>query len=227
MKPIREYLQELPSPYNTLALSVVDETYKGYQVEVNSLHNAILYMCNWNNTSQGDVFWKQVYEWCVNPINYQLPPIPAVEVEKPISEVIEKANQENQTKPFCGFEFSPEVEQETVQDPKPTSEQIASFIVDLIAKTEKLEQENTELNAKLAELLSNPKELLTEHLDALPIGTVIHVLIEFGNSKGYRMQCVSKENYTCKDAFNWAHEEAEKSKGIIITYNYIFPPKKQ
>jgi FtsZ-binding cell division protein ZapB len=320
MKPIREYLQELPSPYNALALSVVDENFISYQAEVGSLANAILYMCDWGNTPQGWHFWNNVNRWCINPNNYQLPPIPveqvakqsadnaqckpkyfkhkffefivestlqegdifegiivecnensavfkkgeeriglnvkyfepcdytpavdkqeyivdgvdvrehnaylklnpiateppAVEVspeveqvEKPkylksthpdekglivkwlshvshnrfeavvvqqgssiyevglketdwnlryfepcdytpaISEAIEKANQENQSKPFCGFEFSPEVEQETVQDPKPTSKQIASFIVDLIAKTEKLEQENAQLKAPL------------------------------------------------------------------------------
>ena len=148
MKPIRECLSELPAPYDTLALSVVDEKHEGYKAQVNSLYKAILYMCEWRNTPQHHNFWNAVSNWCIDPDNYQLPPIPAVEVEKPISEAIEKAKQENQSKPFCGFEFSPEVEQ-----PK-------SLLTPFIRYVQNLEQENTELSAKLAELLSNPKELV-------------------------------------------------------------------
>jgi hypothetical protein len=165
MKPIREYLQELPAPYNTLALSVVDESYEAYLAEVENLHQAIDCMCDWEQTPQEWTFWNNVFNWAINTNDHKLPPIPAVEVETPISEAIEKANQENQSKPFCGFEFSPEVEQETVQDPKPTSKQIASFIVDLIAKTEKLEQENTELRAdkeRIVDLLNKAQITIAE-----------------------------------------------------------------
>ena len=83
MKPIREYLQELPSPYNALALSVVDESYESYKAEVNSLLSAIMRMCIWEKTPQGYGFWDKVYLHFRNPNDHQLPPIPVEQVEKP------------------------------------------------------------------------------------------------------------------------------------------------
>jgi hypothetical protein len=128
MKPIREYLQQLPSPYNTLALSVVDEKYESYQAEVENLHQAISCMCNWEKIPQLSDFWNKVYDWCIDPNKHQLPPIPAVEV-------------------------SPEVEQPNKLNELFTIiEQVRKGLIDL-------EQENTQLRAQLAELLSNPKEL--------------------------------------------------------------------
>ena len=230
MKPIREYLSGLPAPYNTLALSVVDETFISYKAKVKNLYEAILYMCSWEKTPQGYGFWDKVYLHFKNPYTYSLPPIPAVEVEtqsadnaqcKPkcyvkginhdnlivefqkqteddcfegvvvessvtcypigyfstkwqvvvfepcdytpaISEAIEKANQENQSKPFCGFEFSPEVEQpnnllEIGKTFNTLSEQLNSLIQENVSlsdgnalyqdKIKDLEQENTELRA--------------------------------------------------------------------------------
>jgi len=163
-RPIREYLQELPAPYNTLALSVVDEDFKDYEAEVRSLDEAFCRMCNWQKTPQGHDFWYKVYAWCINPKNKKLPPIPAIEVETPISEAIEKANQENQSKPFCGFEFSPEVEQtnnllEIGKTFNTLSEQLNSLIQENVSlsdgnalyqdKIKDLEQENTQLKAPL------------------------------------------------------------------------------
>jgi hypothetical protein len=128
MKPIREYLQELPAPYNTLALSVVDENYMGYKAEVQTLYDAVSLMCEWRITPQGYGFWNKVSNWAIDPDNYQLPPIPAVEV-------------------------SPEVEQPNkLNELFAIIEQVGKRLIDL-------EQENTELRAKLAQLLSNPKYL--------------------------------------------------------------------
>jgi hypothetical protein len=264
MKPIREYLAELPAPYNTLALSVVDENFESYKAQVDSLYRAILFMCNWDNTPQGWHFWNNVNLWCLDPNNRQLPPIPAVEVEKPKQNInaanifvggvypknnkpqVEKPKylkhktggfifevtsqegdifegvivecnqysmvhakgekrtdlnvkyfepcdytppikkQENMTistidqqlgeqpvKPsitvphfeshdntlpdqsqILGFEVSPEVEQ-----PNKTNE-LFTLIEQVRKKLIDLEQENTELKAQLAELLSNPKKLV-------------------------------------------------------------------
>jgi hypothetical protein len=196
MKPIREYLSQLPSPYNTLALSVVDENFISYKAEVDSLENAIFSMCDWDTTPQKWSFWNAVVNWCTDPTRYQLTPIPVEQVEKPkyfkhkvggfiievtsivgdiFEGVIVECNEHStwlkkgekrtdlNVKYFepCDYtpavKVSPEVEQENVQDSKPTSEQIASYVLGLIVKNEKLEQENTELRAKLAEVLSNPK----------------------------------------------------------------------
>jgi hypothetical protein len=128
-KPIREYLAELPTPYNTLALSVVDENYEAYQAEVENLHQALSRMCNWEKTPQGRKFWIAVDNWFLDSKNTKLPPIPAVEV-------------------------SPEVE-----TPNKVNELFAA-IEQVGKQVKKLEQENTELKAKLAELLNNPKELV-------------------------------------------------------------------
>jgi hypothetical protein len=137
MKPIREYLQELPTPYNALALSVVDENYNFYQAEVVSLHEAISRMCNWEQAPQGHDFWYAVSNWCINPNKHQLPPIPAVEV-------------------------SPEVEQ-----PKTPLEKVLGSALNEVKGMQKhiceLEQENTELKAdnnalKLETLRANASE---------------------------------------------------------------------
>jgi hypothetical protein len=126
MKPIREYLSQLPAPYNTLALSVVDENFYNYKAEVDSLEDAVSYMCDWKKTPQLEKFWMEVWLWCFNPNNRQLPPIPAVEV-------------------------SPEAEQPNKANELFTIiEQVRKGLIDL-------EQENTQLKAQLAELLSNPK----------------------------------------------------------------------
>jgi hypothetical protein len=103
MKPIREYLAELLSPYNELALSVVDENYVGYQAEVEDLPDALLHMCDWTKTPQGDDFWDEIYG-CVE-YNYPLPPITVVEqpeegneFQKAVSKIAQlilKLEQEN------------------------------------------------------------------------------------------------------------------------------------
>jgi hypothetical protein len=105
VKPIREYLAELLSPYNELALSVVDENYEGYQVQVESLADAIRCMCHWRKTPQGHAFWSAVGIWCLDPNNYPLPPITVVEqpeegneFQKAVSKIAQlilKLEQEN------------------------------------------------------------------------------------------------------------------------------------
>ncbi len=158
-KPIREYLSELPAPYNTLALSVVDEKYEGYQAEVNSLYNAILYMCDWRNTPQGWHFWDDVYGWCINPKNKKLPRIQAVEVspevEQPKTEMescLDKKLSDNPTiadsigsHMHLAFEYSKQLVNENTR----LRAQLYRLPI--------LEQENAQLKA---ELLSNPKELV-------------------------------------------------------------------
>jgi hypothetical protein len=137
MKPIREYLQELPAPYNTLALSVVDEKYESYQAEVGSLKEAISRMCNWKHTPQGYDFWNAVDRWCINPKNKKLPPIPAVEVSPEVEQ--------------------PKTEMESCLDKKlsdnPTiADSIGSHMQLAFKYSQQLVNENTSLRAQLYRL---------------------------------------------------------------------------
>jgi hypothetical protein len=149
MKPIREYLQELPTPYNTLALSVVDENFYAYKAEVQTLYDAVSLMCAWRITPQGYGFWNNVSNWAIDHNTHQLPPIPAVEVSPELE----------QTNNLLGIgkTFNTLLEQlnSLIQENVSLSDGNALYQ----DKIKDLEQENTELRAKLAELLSNPKEL--------------------------------------------------------------------
>jgi hypothetical protein len=218
MKPIREYLLELPKPYNTLALSVVDESCVGYKDKVDSLFSAVYFMCDWDKTPPSYSFWKQVYDWCINPKNKKLPPIPVEQVEKPkyyknsegfIVEYLAPKNDTEFTAKIvagnkrgyydfvdclyshfepCDYtpavEVSPEVEQpkteikscldKKLSDNPTIADSIGSHMQLAFEYSKKLvnentrlraelyrlpilEQENTQLKAQLAELLSNPK----------------------------------------------------------------------
>jgi hypothetical protein len=136
-RPIREYLQELPSPYNTLALSVVDEKYKLYKAKVDSLSDAIRCMCDWDNTPQGFHFWNDVHRWRIYPNEFQLPSTPAVEVSPEVEQ--------------------PKTEMESCLDKKlsdnPTiADSIGSHMQLAFKYSQQLVNENTRLRAQLYRL---------------------------------------------------------------------------
>ena len=184
MKPIREYLQELPAPYDTLALSVVDENYESYKVEVYSLANALNYMCNWQKTPQGYYFWDKVQLWCLNPNNCQLPPIPAVDDQEYIVDGVDvrEHNAYLKLNPIAteppAVEVSPEVAQPNKANELFTIiEQVRKGLIDLEQENAQLKADNNTLKLETlranasesdllnkvaqleSQLLSNPKDL--------------------------------------------------------------------
>jgi hypothetical protein len=147
MKPIREYLSGLPAPYNKLALSVVDEKYKDFKAEANSLVNALNYMCSWHKTPQGHDFWYKVQLWCFDPNKHQLPSIPAVEV----SPEVEQPNKLNEL-----FTIIEQVRKGLID-----LEQENAQLENLLKVSKDLNNDYKDSIADLeSQLLSNPKELV-------------------------------------------------------------------
>jgi hypothetical protein len=70
MKTTREWLEELPEPYRTQAL----ENCKWLNENCNSLDSAICGAFPWDETSQSDIYWAEVADWCANPQENDLPP---------------------------------------------------------------------------------------------------------------------------------------------------------
>jgi hypothetical protein len=93
MKPTKEWLKELPAPYDQLALSVVDETWEYYKEETDSLWKAVCSMCDWLETPQGWNFWNEVFSWAEYNSN-PLPPIPETLFDNAIELPSEPINQD-------------------------------------------------------------------------------------------------------------------------------------
>jgi hypothetical protein len=174
MKPIREYLSQLPAPYNTLALSVVDENFAQYEAEVESLHKAIYTMCDWKKTPQGHNFWNAIDNWCINPNKHELPPIPAVEVSPEVeqtnnlleigktfntlSEQLNSLIQEN-----VSLSDGNALYQDKIKDLEQQNSRYAESILrhqnTVDSQKDEIKQQWETINTLRAELLSNPKEL--------------------------------------------------------------------
>jgi hypothetical protein len=93
MKPTKEWLKELPAPYDQLALSVVDETWEYYKEETDSLLEAVNCMCDWLETPQGWNFWNEVFSWAHDNSN-PLPPMPETLFDGAIELPSEPINQD-------------------------------------------------------------------------------------------------------------------------------------
>lgn len=121
-----------------------------------------------------------------------------------------------------GYDFGlKKLEQENAEL-KADKEEVSKMAVNLERDNQGMAKRIAELEAQLAvknEPLSNTEQL--------PVGTIVHIVIEFDNRKGYRMLHISEPNCTCKKAFEWAHNQASMVEGIITSYDYAFPPKKQ
>jgi hypothetical protein len=93
MKPTKEWLAQLPAPYDQLALNVVDEEWLAYKEQTDDLSDAVDHMCNWEKTPQGWDFWNEVQGWAEDNTK-PLPPIPKTLFDNAIELPSEPINQD-------------------------------------------------------------------------------------------------------------------------------------
>jgi hypothetical protein len=80
MKPIQDWLRELPDGYRELAL-VNHSKPSSYNFEVKSLSEAVIEFIDWSKTNEGGKFWMDVSDYIDGHSKY-LPSIPVPKVDE-------------------------------------------------------------------------------------------------------------------------------------------------
>jgi hypothetical protein len=84
---VRGWLETLPSGYRERALGQID-----YEINVNSLSDALVQFAGWRDTKEGYSFWNRVDEWACG--RGDLPPLPSDPPESAVNTPLETTHND-------------------------------------------------------------------------------------------------------------------------------------